>query len=188
MWVEKKIRNLQDSMRNSGWRIQWIPWQDSGKPEYVFNTRLTLFLIIVGIGMFFGGIFLSKFNPSWFGIGVIVFGLFILFGSRVVAAYQKQKGWIKVEATCIDREVAAGRDYSGDGNGTVFWEYRLICVFNFNGKQYRVTPESSKIIGFNTENEVNEYLDSKISFENKCFLYIDPNNPLHAVLDRKQKV
>lgn len=161
MWFEKKVRNLQDSMRNIGWRIQWVPWQDSGKPEYVFNTPLTLFLIIVGIGMFFDGILLttkvvdapkfvpiSKFNHTWIGIGVIVFGLLVLFVSRIVAAYQKQKEWIKVEATCIDREVAAGRDYSGDGNGTVYWEYRLLCVFNFNGKQYRVTPESSKIVGF----------------------------------------
>ena len=201
MLIEKKLRNLQDNSRNSGWRIQWIPWQASGKPEYVYNTRLTLFLIIIGIVMFFGGILLiakldsdpkfisiAKFNHTWIGIGVSVFGMIVLFGSRVVAAYQKQKGWIKVEAVCIDREVASGRDYSGDSNGTIYWDFRLLCVFKFNGKQYKVTPESSKIVGFGTEDGVNEYLNSRISSDNKCFIYINPNNPLHAVFDRKQRV
>ena len=199
MRIEKKLRKLQDNLRNSGWRIQWIPWQDSGKPEYVFNTRLTYFLIVLGLGMFFGGIFLiakissdskfisiAAFNPVWIGVGVTIFGMTILIGSRVVAAYQKQKGWIKIEATCIDREVVAGKDYSGDNNGTVFWDYRLLCVFYFNGRQYKVTPESSEIVGFGTENSVNEYLDSRISSENKCFLYIDPRNPRHAIFDCKQ--
>ena len=127
---------------------------------------------------------IKKYDPTWLGIGIMVFGLLILFVSRIVAAYQKQKGWVKVEATCIDREVGAGRDSEGD----VFWDYRLLCVFNYNGKEYKVTPVHSKVVGFNKEHQVNSYLNSRITIENKCFLYVDPENPLHAVFDRKQKM
>lgn len=38
MGVQTLVRNLQDKARNAGWRIQRIPRQEPGRPEYVYNT------------------------------------------------------------------------------------------------------------------------------------------------------
>jgi hypothetical protein len=198
MEIEKKLRNLQDNLRNKGFRIQWIPWQEKGKPEYVYNSPLTHIFNIAGLVLFFAGIvfaagiyeiwqneYLSGINPSLPGIFISVSGMFFLLSGRIVAAFQKQKGWVRIEADCIDRETAQAFHLSGRGSKSKTWTYRLLCTFYFNGRKYIVTPENSKIISFNTKNQAENYLESRISTDNKCFLYIDPQNPLHAVFDRK---
>ncbi|MDY0362391.1 MAG: hypothetical protein RBR08_13140 [Desulforegulaceae bacterium] len=196
-----KLRNLQDTLRNKGFRIQWIPWQEKGKPEYVYNSPLTHIFNIVGLALFFMGIvsaagifeiwqneYLSGINPSLPGIFISVSGIFFLLSGRIVAAVQKQKGWVKIEAQCIDWEVAQYSHLSRNGRRVKNWTYRLLCTFYFNGRKYTVTPENSKIIAFNTKKQAENYLESRISTDNKCFLYIDPQNPLHAVFDRKQRI
>ncbi len=201
MKLESTIRDLQDKARNRGWRIQWIPWQQTGRPEYIHNSPLTILMILIGIGLFFAGIILMAkltevpnflqlpdTNPIWIGVGTSALGILTLIISRVVAAYQKQSSWIGVEASCLDRDFAEGTRRLNHRQHTTFWAYRLLCTFNYNGRGYEVTPECSKVVTFNSRKDVEKYLESKITLDGKCLLYIDPKNPLHAVFDEKQKI
>jgi hypothetical protein len=184
MGIQQELRNMQDNLRNAGWRIQWIPWQDPGKPEVIKpNNPLPL----LGILMFIGGIALAvEKEPVWFGIGVSISGLAVAMLGVILSATKQYSTWVKIpDAKVIDREVGEALGDPESPSSTT-WVYRLLCEFAYNGQVYRVTPESSHFTAFNTKRAVKKYLDERITFDGYCTLWVDPNNPLHAIFHKKK--
>jgi len=185
--IHKKLRDFQDQVRDSGWRIKWIPWQEPCRAEYIYNTPLTLFTGFGGAALFLGSVaYLLLFKQvQWPILAIGLAGFIMIFLGRIYAAFNKQGGWLQLTARCIDREIQERR-YPGKGNIKIIWEYRLLCVFNHNGTEYKVTPEASHIAGFQSQDLAQKYLNEKIRSDGTCNLWVDPRNPLHAVFDKKQ--
>ena len=187
MNINKKLRDFQDQVRDGDWRIKWIPWQEQGRAEYIYNTPLTLFTGFGGAALFIGSVvyllILKHVQGPILAIGLG--GLVMIFLGRIYAAFNKQAGWLQLTARCIDREIQQ-RHYLSEGNIKIIWEYRLLCVFYHIGTEYKVTPEASHIAGFQSQDLVQKYLNEKIRPDGTCKLWVDPRNPLHAVFDKKQ--
>jgi hypothetical protein len=185
--INNRLRDFQDKVRDSGWRIKWIPWQEHGRAEYIYNTPLTLFTGLGGAALFLGSVvyllFFKQFQWPILAIGLA--GLVMIFLGRIYASFNKQTGWLQLTARCIDREIQERR-YPGKGNIKIIWEYRLLCEFNYDGTEYRVTPETSHIAGFQSQDLAQRYLSERIRSDGTCKLWIDPRNLLHAVFDKKQ--
>jgi hypothetical protein len=187
MFFQKRLRNIQDRLRNSGWRIQWIPWWEPDKPE-IKNPKNPLAL--TGVALFLGAIFWNQF--SYFGltlsvkqiIAIAVLGLAITMLGIISSAFQIQSGWKRIYAQCIDREI--GEYWKEPGDITSSWGYRLICIFAFEGKEYQVTPEPSNSVSFNSKQQVEKYLNERINQNGSCQLWINPKNPLQTVFHNKK--
>jgi hypothetical protein len=117
-------------------------------------------------------------------IAVAVAGLAITLLGIISSAYQKQAGWIHVEAQCIDHEIKKYAKEPGDITAT--WGYRLVCVFRYEGNEYKVTPELSHLVSFNSEKQVKKYLSERIDANGYCQLWLDPKNPLHTIFQKKR--
>lgn len=124
-------------------------------------------------------------NAQWPVLMIALVGLVMIFLGRIYASFNKQAGWIRLTARCIDREIQE-RHYPHRGNVKIVWEYRLLCEFTHNGSEYRVTPEASHIAGFQSQNLLQKYLSDRIQPDYTCELWVDPRNPLHAIFDKKQ--
>ena len=189
MKIENKLRNFQDQIRDAGWRIKWIPWQEQGRPEYVYNTPFTLITGLGGAALFIGALIwlmvLKSAQPL--ALAAAAVGLLMIIFGRIYAAFNKQSDWICIDAACIEREIKQCEFYS-EGNMNYVWEYRVLCEFTFNGRKYRVTPEASHIMSFVTESGAQDYLNERIQPDGKCRLWIDPRNPVHGVFDKKQRI
>jgi hypothetical protein len=157
------------------------------RAEYIYNTPLTLFTGFGGAALFLVSVvYLLIFKHGQGPILAIgLAGLIMIFLGRIYAFFNKQAGWIQLTARCIDREIQE-RHYPSKGNIKIVWEYRLLCVFNHGGNEYRVTPEASSIAGFQSQYIVQKYLNERIRPDGTCKLWVDPRNPLHAVFDKKQ--
>jgi hypothetical protein len=192
MFGEKKLRKLQDEIRNGGWRIQHISWLPPGKVErYGPGNLSTWCLIILGFACFFAGpALLSEAGfPIWAGISIMVFGLALLMFSRFSAGRFLYGRFVPVKAVCLDREVREfiDPDTVGDLIENTFWKPRILCEFEFRDKCYQVTPIIVKTLAFNTEEGVHRFLNKRLDSDGKCTLWIDPENPLHAVFHKKPK-
>jgi hypothetical protein len=185
--IKKDLRDFQDQARDGNWRIKWIPWQEPGSIEYVYNTPFTLFTGFGGALLFAGSIVYLLISKHVQGqaLAIGLAGLVMIFLGRIYASFNKQGGWICLTARCMDREIQQ-RQYPGKGNIKIVWEYRLLCVFNHNGTEYKVTPEASHIAGFRSQELVQKYLCERIRPDGACKLWVDPKNHLHAVFDKKQ--
>lgn len=187
MMFQKRLRNMQDRLRNAGWRIQWIPWWEPDKPEIITqNNPLSLIGIIVFIGVFFWNsyaFFGVTLTPSQM-IAIAVSGLGLIFFGAILSAFQAQFGWKRIDAQCIDREI---REYEKDpGDITSSWGYRLICTFRFDGNEVKVTPEPSTLSSFHSKQQVEDYLNGKINQDGYCQLWVNPKNPLQTMFHKKR--
>lgn len=200
MAFQKTLRDLQDRVRNAGWRIQWIPWQGPGKPEYVYNTPLTLVTGFGGAALFLGAaghVFFPVFrsggapDPSPEEIYLIILlalsGLAIILLGRFYAAFKRHADWQRVTARCVDREIQKRTGYRGGDRGTS-WEYRLLCTFEFNGRAWQVTPEPSHMVAFNSQAKIERYLEERIQPDGTCKLWVDPSNPLHTMFHTRRNI
>ena len=189
MGLEQKIRKLQDRVRNAGWRIGNIPWQEDGKPEYYFNTPLTLGMVFVGLIGFFGGVFLLVGHSTSIplGIGVAVAGLLILLSSRFAAGYFLYRDFERVDAKCLDQEVRKFEDPDSVGsiNRITYWVPRILCEFTYKGRTYRVTPTIAKQCAFPDEKSAVQFLQERMDPDRRCTLWINPANPLQTVFHKK---
>jgi hypothetical protein len=185
MSIQKQLCDMQDRLRNAGWRIRWIPWQAPDTPEYIHSKNP---LPLIGAALFLGAIFLPGRRIGGITISVnmtiagAVAGLALAMIGIIYVAHQRQAGWERVDARCIDREIGKCED----ADRTVTWAYRLICVFTYQGQEYTVTPEPLHLIGFHSEHRVQEYLRQRIQPDGRCQLWIDPRNPLHAIFHKKR--
>jgi hypothetical protein len=187
MKIQKTLRDVQDRMRNAGWRIQWIPWQEPDKPE-VINSKNPLALIgavIFVTSLFLGGQRLGSIIITEKEIIIIaVAGLTITMLGIIMSAFQRQAGWKRVDAQCIDREI--GECMGDPDDMTSTWAYRPVCVFTYEGREYKVTPEPSPLTSFNSEQQVQKYSRERIQPDGHCRLWINPQNPLQTIFHKKR--
>jgi hypothetical protein len=187
MRIQKNLRVVQDRLRNAGWRIQWIPWQEPDKPEVIVPKNP---LPLIGVAIFVISPFLIGRRLGSITITekemimIAVAGLAITMLGIISAAFQKQAGWKCIDAQCIDREIVECERDPGEMTST--WAYRLVCVFTYEGKEYKVTPESSDLTGFSSERQVQKYLDERIQPDGHCQLWINPQNPLQTIFHKKR--
>jgi hypothetical protein len=201
MSLKKNLRELQDHVRDSGWRISWITWQETNRPEFVYNTPLTYATGCGGALIFIGSIsslfvmpdeILEKINefanPIVLVLSIAFSGLLIAILGRLYAAWHKQSGWVKISATCIDQEVQKRKAKTGNHTFTDVWLCRLHCTFNYKGKNYEVTPETHHVVNFSSQEKAEQFLESSISNNGICSLFINPQNPLQANFVKKQLI
>jgi len=189
MNIKDLTKDLQDSQRDAGWRIKTIPWQDSNKLEYVQNTPLSLMTGCGGALIFIGSIvlFIMEIAPMWV-IGIGVAGLVLGIIGRRYAAWHKYRNWIPVKATCVDKEIREIVIPTKTGGNKV-WAFRLQCTFNYNGKLFAVTPDTSyKIIHFYEQNDLLKHLAKTIDEDGRCNLWINPDKPLQCSFNKKPKI
>ena len=107
MNFKKYLRDFQDQVRDSSWRIKWIPWQEQGSAEYIYNTPLTLFTGFGGAALFLGSVvYLLIFKQHQVPVlATGMAGLIMIFLGRIYAAFNKQGGWLQLTVRCIDREI-----------------------------------------------------------------------------------
>ena len=188
--IEQKLRKLQDNLRNAGWRIQHIPWQPEGKLEYYNpNNLYTWLLILVCFAGFFGGIPLISENIVFVpvGSGIMIGGILCLTLSRYTTGYCLYRHYVRVDAKCIDREVKEFIDPESAGSliKNTFWAAIIKCEYSYQGKKYTVTPIIVKIVAFNTEQGINQFLDNRIAGNQNCTLWINPEAPLQTFFHKK---
>jgi hypothetical protein len=190
MRIERRLRRLQDNLRNAGWRIQHISWQPEGKLEF-YNppSPFTWLLILVGFAAFFGGIPLMADNlvSTPVGIGIMLAGIVLLIASRYTAGYRLYRHYVRVDAKCLDRDVQEFEDPDNAGSliKNTFWAPRLLCEYRYRGQTYTVTPIIVKTVAFRTESAVHRFLDARIDRNQKCTLWINPEVPLQTFFHKK---
>lgn len=173
------IRNLQDALRDRGWRIAWIPHDDGRRTQWAPTNRLAL----VGAVGFLGGLGFAFFAASQNSVQGPVIGIATALGSLLLMLFavwrqarRKRADWVEITARCIDRECR-----QVVGRGARNWDARLLCEFAFGGRSYRATPVVHYRT-FLTEAGLQEYLASQISADGSCQLRINPGNPLECEL------
>ncbi|MFH1984640.1 MAG: hypothetical protein ABIL58_22595 [Pseudomonadota bacterium] len=122
-------------------------------------------------------------------IAIMVIGLVLLLSSRYTSGHSLYARFVAVKAVCVDRET---RDFVDPDSvksliKSTFWKPRILCNFEFESRSYQVTPIIFKMVAFNTKEGVDRYLDQRIDKNGNCTLWIDPENPLHAVFHKKPK-
>ena len=189
MRFQKKLRGMQDRLRNAGWRIQWIPWQLPDTPEFICSP-----IGLLGAAIFVGTIVVFLFvghrsdSSRTISVNVMIVtaaaGLIIALIGILYSALKKQAGWTRIDATCLGREI---REVAGDPDDIKpVWAYRLVCRFIYNEKTYTVTPEYSHAINFRSAQHVEQYLNERIQPDGRCHLWINPHNPLQTIFHKKR--
>lgn len=190
MSLEMKLRKLQDGIRDRGWRIKHVSWLPEGKLEYYGpNNISTWLLVIFGLLCFLGGpVLSSKLSlPVWGVIALMVFGLVLLMLSRYAAGHFLYSRFVSVEALCVDKEIREFicPDSAGSLTESTFWVPRILCNFEFRNQSFRVTPIIVKTVAFSSKKGADHFLEKRMDANGKCRLWIDPDNPLHAVFHKK---
>ncbi|PKK88361.1 MAG: hypothetical protein CVV64_19225 [Candidatus Wallbacteria bacterium HGW-Wallbacteria-1] len=184
------IRTAQDTERNKGWRIQHISWLKDGEPEIVPNTGITLIMGLGGILGFLAGAALLVFNMIAVstGIAILLGSLTVGILSRWLMAKIMFRNWKKIDAGCVDSEIAEFSERTHASQGGVqfmtHWRIRLVCTFSHEGDDYNVTPDISMNLYFRSKSAAEKYLSKKIRLNQHCELWIDTKNPLHAMIER----
>lgn len=182
MGLSKRLRQMQDAQRDRGWRIEWIPWQEDGKPEYVHNTPLSRAAGCGGVLLFFASIaaFAMKKAPAWsLAVGICGGAAIVLLG-RAYAAWHRRRGWFPVTATCLDRQVRDFWARSEPGQRRKVYEFRLLCEYEHQGTVYQVTPEYRRLFSFRSLDSALNYLRKHIDDDGNCTLWVNPENPLQT--------
>ncbi len=165
-------------------RIEFLTWP---RKMGIYQTPLTLFTGLGGAAIFIGSIvallvYRQPKSVLIFGVG----GLIMAGLGRVYAAWHEQRDWVEVQAKCIDLEYEAipnGHDMRNEQ-----WIFRTLCEYSRNGKTHQITPSSSNMTGFTSEDGLKSYLDETMSDSGQCTLWINPNNPREGLYHEKKKI
>jgi len=197
------------------WHIQPIPWYSAYPfpvPEYYQNGRiiipnglsifscLILCLIFITIFVLLGsGCILMPLGlitgmvPTWVWItGLAVGSLWIpllpLQNNR--ATHRKYQNWFPVRATCLSVATHWVTTVDSEGDHELFWAYRLLCEYTHQGRKYIVTPLTFPHFGslFGNNAHLRKYLKKTIAPDGSCILWINPNNPLHTIFNKRPRI
>jgi hypothetical protein len=190
MRIERRLRRLQDNLRNAGWRIQHIPWQPEGRLEYYIPPSPAAWLLILaGFAAFFGGIPLisNGFVSTPVGIGIMVGGIVLLMTSRFATGLALYRHYVRVDAKCLDRDIQEFEDPDNAGSliKNTYWAPRILCEYRYQGQTYTVTPIIVKTTAFRSERDVRQFLDERIDRDQKCTLWINPAVPLQTFFHKR---
>jgi hypothetical protein len=183
--IRQLIRQFQDRQQNVGWRIEMIPYDDLFKPMMVQTNGIAL----LGMAAFVGGIILVvRHRPvdlandkiARMALEVAIGGFFVALFGIWFKARKIRKNWEVVTARCVDRELRKIA-IMVKGHSTWGWFWRIICEYNYLGKEVRVTP-TVYWSNFTSEEEANKFINSHISPDGECKLHINPKNPLQTEL------
>lgn len=149
------------------WRIGLIAYRR--QPRW-----LTAIWIIGGVLMF------ASIGVCWFSIVLGIPLLVVSFAAVIAVKYRydlrHRLRWVRVSAICVDRDMRHDADSDGPG-----WSARIVCVFQFQGREYRATPEI-QYMGDQTLDGLEASLSARIDSQNKCDLFVNPGDPLECVL------
>jgi len=187
MGIKDKLVNLQTHFRDGGWRIKTIPWWREGELQKMYTSPLTSLMVVTCLVMFLGSIWavVTGRMPIWFLL-VGIAGLGIGIASNYLAAYLKTRRWIKLRAKVVDREIRRVQEMDADGPGRYFWVFRFVCEFNHRALKYRVTPLIP--YAYQKEGKLRNKLAELVDANDECRLWVNPENPLETVLERKPKM
>ena len=183
-WGEDMKDELFSGVEGEINRIEFLTWP---RKMGIYQTPLTLFTGLGGAAIFIGSIvallvYRQPKSVLIFGVG----GLIMAGLGRVYAAWHEQRDWVEVKAKCIDLE------YEAIPNGPEMrneqWIFRILCEYTKKGKTHQITPSSSYLTGFTSEDELKSYLDETINNSGQCTLWVNPNNPREGLFDQKKKI
>ncbi len=167
------MKPVGDSSEKNEWRIRPIHHRDPyAKMKTNWGALLGALLFMVGI---FAGLKVGAlFSISIFGLALALVSI-LLRGRRV------RKNWTKVHAQCTDREwkKVLGAP-SQHGGVRLAWTFQLLCEFEWEGARYTVTPEYWST--FISEGRLLKFLDTVISKNGACQLWVNPKNPFQTEL------
>ncbi len=175
---KSQLRAFQDHLANQGWRIQLVPFDDPSQTMMIKTNWFAMF----GTSVFIVGLVMCGVTENrsylYAALGGFAFALLgILFTAR-----DKRRGWKKMEAKCVDREIReVYLPASHNDSGGPVWAFRLLCKFDYAGANYTVTPAGFWRT-FATEHGISNFLSKEISGLDRCFLYVNPQNPLETEL------
>ena len=170
---------LQNTTETSNWRIADIPYQaqfsgPSMKDQFA-TSPLGMSMSLIGVGLFAGGFvsLLATKKPNVSAIVIISVGFPLFLLGALINNRAKRRDWVRIEATCIDREymrIAVNRGKT--------WRFRLLCKFKLDGKEYTVTPFYYS--SFASEKRLLQFFSEAISSQQTCRLWVNPRNPLET--------
>jgi hypothetical protein len=138
-----------------------------------------------------GGFAITFGLPVAVSYVLIVFTFGMLVYNARVSHHYSHAHWLDVEAEIIDLEIKEPiRISKSSGSGRnisyMYCAFRLLCVYQRNGQQYRVTPGKESLFHCKSEDDVHKFLE-KNSDNNKCQLIIHPEYPLYSKIGYKRK-
>ena len=153
----------------------------------MYTSPVTSLMVVACLAMFLGSIWavVTGRMPLWF-LSVGIAGLGIGIASNYLAAFLKTRGWIEIRAKVVDREIRRVQELDEDGPGRYFWVFRFVCEFNHRALKYRVTPDIP--FAYRNEEKLRNKLAELVDAKDECRLWVNPDNPLETVLERKPKM
>lgn len=132
-------------------------------------------MVLIGLVLFVCGFvsLLATGKPSASAIVITGIGFSLFLLGALISNRAKRRDWLRIEATCIDREYK--RVASNRGNT---WRFRLLCKFKLDGKEYTVTPFYYS--SFASEKRLLRFFDEVISTQQTCPLWVNSHNPLET--------
>lgn len=178
--LAQQVRHFQDVRENAGWRIEMIPFDDPFKPMMVQTSGVA----VAGALAFVTGFALLAYNANKFkGVGLcLAAGGFLAALLGVwLKARNSRKGWEVVTARCVDRELKQVEIFV-NGRSSWGWLWRIVCEYEYLGKEVRVTP-TVYWSNFTSEEAARKFIENHISSDGECKLHINPKNLLQTELD-----
>lgn len=145
-------------------------------PATVFTVGVATEAVLASIILKSHGRMIHGHPAVW--IGLMAAGLLIALISLLLHGRRIRRDWIRVEAKCIDREIYEDFSYTDGEDTKKVWYFRLLCEFELNGRQYRVTPNFWR--SFATKRGISNFLENNISSDGMCELHVNPSNPLQT--------
>ena len=177
-WAQS-LRQFQDTRENAGWRIERIPFDDPIKPMTIPTNGVAA----IGAMAFLSGFVLLVYNGGKYrsvGMELAVGGVLMALAGIWLKARTARRDWQVMPARCIDRELKR-ISVLVNGRNTWGWVWRIICEYDYLGKEVRVTPVVSRM-NFTSEDAAMEYLGKAVSPTGECRLHINPKNLLQTEL------
>lgn len=153
-------------------------------------TRLELCFSFFGLLAFLCGLGLAVYDRGHYRLpGLILAGtgaLTAILSNVSITSKRKakRKHWPTVQARCTEQVL---RERSSFESGHI-WQWQIECEFDFEGKQFKASPmirwndATGNESPFWTEAKARKFLVQRIAADGRCWLRVNPTNPLETEL------